>query len=145
MHLLGSAELVGATDVVVTKDGYAVVAVNGSDDSAGLWTVNVKNPRDPKPVGHLGCVGSGYDLGLWRNIAVMSIDSASGNSSTEEVGCNLDGTEGKEGIRLVDISDRRHPREVAFVETQCGSHTNVTFDHGGRGLVYVQSYPARHR
>ncbi len=142
MHLLGSAELGGANDVVVTKDGYAAVAVNGASESSGLWVVNVRNPQNPKPVGHLGCAGSGYDIGLWRNIVVMSIDSPSGNSSTEDVGCNLGGTEGREGIRLVDISDRRNPREVAFVETQCGSHTNITFEHGGRGLVYVQSYPA---
>ncbi|HVF53867.1 MAG TPA: hypothetical protein VNC78_09725 [Actinomycetota bacterium] len=142
IHLLGNAELVGATDVQVTKDGYAVVAVNGSSESAGLWVVDARDPSDPQPVGHLPCAGSGYDLGLYRNIAVMSIDSASGNSSAEDVGCNLDGSVGKEGIRLVDISDRRAPREVGFVETQCGSHTNITFARKGRVLVYVQSYPA---
>lgn len=143
MHLIGSVELPGATDVVVTPDGYAVVAVNGSDPNvAGLWTVDVRDPKNPKTVGHLPCAGSGYDIGLWRNIAVMSSDSAGGNSSTPAEGCNLGGTTGEEGIRLVDISDRRRPREVNFVVTPCGSHTNITFDHEGRGLVYVQSYPA---
>lgn len=142
MRLVGNAPLEGATDVEFTPDGYAVVAVNGSGEGAGLWTVDVRNPKKPKPVGHLPCAGSGYDLGLWRDIAVMSIDSASGNSSTKESGCNLDGTENTEGIRLVDVSNRRKPVEVAFVETACGSHTNITFEHEGRGLVYVQSYPA---
>nr|MDQ3957406.1 hypothetical protein [Actinomycetota bacterium] len=142
MRLIGNAPLEGATDVEFTDDGYAVVAVNGSGEGAGLWTVDVRNPRKPKPAGHLPCAGSGYDVGLWRDIAVMSIDSASGNSSTKEQGCNIDGTEGNEGIRLVDVSNRRRPVEVAFVETACGSHTNITFEHGGRGLVYVQSYPA---
>lgn len=142
VKLLANVPLGGANDVVFTKDGYAVVATNGSGEAAGLWIVDVRNPRKPKPVGQLPCAGSGYDVGLWKNIAVMSIDSASGNSSTAEDGCNLDGTEGTEGIRLVDISNRRDPREVAFVETPCGSHTNITFGHKGRGLVYVQSYPA---
>lgn len=140
--LLANVPLVGATDVKFTNDGYAVLTVNGAGEQAGLWVVDVRNPKKPEPIGHLPCAGSGYDVGLWNDIAVMSIDSPSGNSSTKENGCNLDGTEGQEGIRLVDISNRSKPKEVKFVVTPCGSHTNVTFDHEGRGLVYVQSYPA---
>lgn len=141
VSLLANVPLVGATDVQFTDDGYAVLTVNGSGEQAGLWVVDVRNPKKPDPVGHLACAGSGYDVGLWNDIAVMSSDSPSNNSSTEN-GCNIDGTDNQEGIRLVDISNRKKPREVKFVETPCGSHTNVTFDHKGRGLVYVQSYPA---
>ena len=32
---------------------------------------------------------------------------------------------GKEGLRIVDISDPRNPRQVGFVETECGSHTHT--------------------
>ena len=140
--LIGAVELPGATDVVLTDDGYAVQAVNGSGEAAGLWVVDVRDPAAPVPVGHLPCAGSGYDIGLWNDIAVMSIDSPSGNSSVAADGCNLEGTEGQEGIRLVDVSDRANPVEVKFLPLDCGSHTNVTFDHQGRGLVYNQSYPA---
>src|SRR5687767_3778032 len=91
MKLIGREELGGATDVEFTKDGYAVVTVNGSDNFAGLWVVDVSDPTKPRPVGHLPCAGSGYDVGLWRDVAVMSSDSASGNSSTEK-SCNKDGT-----------------------------------------------------
>ena len=141
VRLLGSAELPGATDVEFTKDGYAVMTVNGSGDQAGLWIVDVRDPENPKPMGHLPCAGSGYDLGLWKNVAVMSSDSASANSSTEG-GCNVDGTENQEGIRLVDVSDRSNPREIKFVVTQCGSHTNLVVPRGKNAYVYVQSYPA---
>src|SRR5688572_22352351 len=72
MDLLGSVVLNGATDVEFTKDGYAVVTVNGSGEFAGLWLVDVSNPAKPKAVGNLPCAGSGYDVGLWKNIAVMS-------------------------------------------------------------------------
>lgn len=139
--LIGSVDLAGATDVEFTKDGYAVMTVNGSGEFAGLWVIDVRDPSDPKPVGHLPCAGSGYDLGLWRDVAVMSSDSASGNSSTEG-GCNVDGTENQEGIRLVDISNRSRPREIKFVVTQCGSHTNLVVPRGKKAYVYVQSYPA---
>ena len=142
MRLVATVDLPGATDLEFTKDGYAVMTVNGSDAESGLWVIDVRDPLKPKKVGHLPCAGSGYDVGLVGDIAVMSSDSASGNSSTKENGCNVKGTEGQEGIRLVDVSDRAHPREVRFVETPCGSHTNITFSKGGRDLVYVQSYPA---
>lgn len=142
MTLIGQATMPGATDVELTDDGYAIQVVNGSSEWAGLWVVDVSDPTNPQAVSHLPCAGSGYDVGLWNDIAVMSIDSASGNSSTPEEGCNLDGTVGEEGIRLVDVSDRQRPVETAFLPTDCGSHTNITFDHDGRGLVYVQSYPA---
>lgn len=142
MRLVANVGLPGATDLEFTRDGYAVLTVNGSDAESGLWVIDVRTPTKPKKVGHLPCVGSGYDVGLVGDTAVMSIDSPSGNSSTAEDGCNLKGTEGREGIRLVDISNRSRPREVRFVETPCGSHTNVTFTKGGRDLVYVQSYPA---
>ena len=111
VELVGSVDLAGATDVEFTKDGYAVMTVNGSGQYAGLWVIDVRDPSDPKPVGHLPCAGSGYDVGLWRNVAVMSSDSAAQNSSTEG-GCNADGTNGQEGIRLVDISNRAEPREI---------------------------------
>ncbi|HWL64743.1 MAG TPA: hypothetical protein VNP73_02115, partial [Actinomycetota bacterium] len=142
VKLIGSTPLPGATDMEFTKDGYAVQAVNGSGEKAGLWVVDVRNPKKPKPIGHLPCVGSGYDVGLWKNIAVMSSDSASGNSSLKKDGCNVKGTDNQEGIRLVDISDRARPKEIKFVETQCGSHTNIVVPRGKKAYVYVQSYPA---
>ncbi|HYI46195.1 MAG TPA: hypothetical protein VE174_12130 [Actinomycetota bacterium] len=142
VKLVGSTPLPGATDLEFTKDGYAVMTVNGSGQDAGLWVIDVSNPKKPKRVGHLPCAGSGYDVGLWKNIAVMSSDSASGNSSTKKDGCNVKGTDGQEGIRLVDISDRKRPKEIKFVETQCGSHTNIVVPRGKKAYVYVQSYPA---
>ncbi|HEV3473370.1 MAG TPA: hypothetical protein VG408_09265 [Actinomycetota bacterium] len=141
VELLASVDLSGATDLEFTKDGYAVMTVNGSGEFAGLWVIDVSDPEDPKPVGHLPCAGSGYDVGLWRNVAVMSSDSAAQNSSTEG-GCNTEGTNGQEGIRLVDISNRAKPREIKFVTTQCGSHTNIVVPRGSKAYVYVQSYPA---
>ena len=141
MSLIGSVALAGATDIEFTKDGYAVMTVNGSGEFAGLWIIDVRNPKKPKTAGHLPCAGSGYDVGLWRNVAVMSSDSASGNSTTTG-GCNKKGTDNQEGIRLVDISNRHKPKEVKFVATQCGSHTNIVVPKGKKGYVYVQSYPA---
>lgn len=142
VSLVGKTTLPGATDLEFTKDGYVVMTVNGSSPDAGLWIIDAGDPRKPKKVGHLPCVGSGYDVGLWKNVAVMSSDSASGNSSTKEDGCNVKGTDGQEGIRLVDISDRARPKEIKFVETQCGSHTNIVVPRKEKAFVYVQSYPA---
>ncbi|MGH2730322.1 MAG: LVIVD repeat-containing protein, partial [Actinomycetota bacterium] len=142
IKMIASAELPGATDIEFTDDGYAVMTVNGSTEFAGLWVVDVRNPKLPRPLGHLPCAGSGYDVGLWKDIAIMSSDSASGNSSTKETGCNLKGTQNQEGIRLVDVSNRYRPEEIKFLPTPCGSHTNLVVPDGKRAYVYVQSYPA---
>ncbi|MDQ3941238.1 MAG: hypothetical protein M3238_07810, partial [Actinomycetota bacterium] len=48
---------------------------------------------------------------------------------------------GKEGVRIVDVSNPAKPTQVNFVETDCGSHTNVINPRGDTVYVYVMSYP----
>ncbi len=47
----------------------------------------------------------------------------------------------KEGLRIVDISNPRRPRQAGFIETECGSHTQTLVPGGKRSYIYVQSYP----
>jgi hypothetical protein len=44
-------------------------------------------------------------------------------------------------LRILDISDPTKPVQVAFVETDCGSHTHVINPAGDKIYVYIQSYP----
>jgi hypothetical protein len=48
---------------------------------------------------------------------------------------------GKEGVRIIDISDLRQPRQVGFVETDCGAHTQSLLPDGRTTYLYVMSYP----
>jgi hypothetical protein len=48
-----------------------------------------------------------------------------------------------EGIRVVSIKDKANPQQIAFVDTDCGSHTHtlVPDEKNKRLLIYVLSYP----
>lgn len=95
------------------------------------------------------CPGSQGDVSVLGNFAFVSIDSPASNSGSSPV-CNNTGTTGsatssssvgKEGIRILDIADRRNPKQVAFVETECGSHTHTLIPKGTTTYMYVNSYP----
>lgn len=92
------------------------------------------------------CPGSQGDVSIIGDYVFVSIDSPGSNDKRSAV-CNNTGTNQsnssleKEGIRIVDISDIRNPRQVAFVETECGSHTHTLVPKGDTTFMYVDSYP----
>lgn len=123
--------------------GSLIVA--GSYDGTTLWR---KSSRSPfiKQIGAHNCPGSQGDVSVLGNYAFVSIDSPSSNSGKSDV-CNNTATnrsansQGKEGIRIVDISDPTRPRQIWFMETDCGSHTHTLIPGGTTSYIYVSSYP----
>jgi hypothetical protein len=90
------------------------------------------------------CPGPQSDVSIWGKLVFVSVDSA---RSDEECGTppasapqHLTGGDWQ-GIRIVDISNRRNPRQVAAVETDCGSHTHTLVPKGRKLYIYVSSYP----
>ena len=45
----------------------------------------------------------------------------------------------RQGIRILDISDVRHPVQIGFVETDCGSHTHTIVPEEGRRVSSTTS------
>jgi hypothetical protein len=87
------------------------------------------------------CNGSQSDVSIWKTLVFVSVD---GPRQTEA--CNApSASQGSEGIRIVDVGslDSPSPAQVAFVQTDCGSHTHtlVPDEANGRVLLYVGSYP----
>lgn len=122
--------------------------VAGTYEGTALFRTQRKSP-ELKQVGFHDCPGSQGDVSIWNDIVFVSVDSPSSNNVQGET-CNNTGTTGsatsessltKEGIRVVDISNRSNPRQVGFVETACGSHTHTLVPHGDFVYMYVQSYP----
>lgn len=104
-----------------------------------------------KQIGFHACPGSQGDVSVWGKLAFVSIDSASSNNGSG-AGCNdtkangpgdvtHKNSEGLEGIRIINIKDRKHPRQVGFVQTDCGSHTHVLVPDGRKLFMYINSYP----
>ena len=104
-----------------------------------------------RQIGFHACPGSQGDVSVWGDLVFVSIDSPSSNNGG---GANCNNTKalgpgdtvnetsaGLEGVRIVDISDPRQPRQVGFVQTDCGSHTHTLVPDGRKLFIYIESYP----
>jgi hypothetical protein len=94
-----------------------------------------------KQIGFHNCPGGQGDVNVYEDLAFVSLDSP---QSSDTVGCKEPSAKksvGKEGVRILDISDPTKPVQVNFVETDCGSHTAVINPHGDTVYIYVMSYP----
>jgi len=120
----------------------------GAYEGVGLFRRLAAKPF-LKQISFYDCPGSQGDVSILGNFAFVSIDSPGSNSESSPV-CNNTGTTGsatspssvgKEGIRIINISDPTRPRQVAFVETECGSHTHTLIPKGTTTYMYVDSYP----
>ena len=124
--------------------------VAGTYEGTSLFRMRRRNP-ELKQIGFHDCPGSQGDVSIWKDVVFVSIDSPSSNNVRTKR-CNNTRTRGpkelrsansleQEGIRVVDISNRRNPRQVGFVETVCGSHTHTLVPGARYVYMYVQSYP----
>ena len=119
-------------------EGDLIVA--GSYSGTGLFRILKRAPY-VKQIGFHDCPGGQGDVSVFEDLAFVSLDSP---QSEETVGCTEKSARrsaGKEGVRVLDISNPREPRQIAFVETDCGSHTHVIFPTKKSIFIYVQSYP----
>jgi hypothetical protein len=78
--------------------------------------------------------GQQGDISIWKQYVFLSVTDS--NNYTSSTCNNTDDSAGKFGIRIVDISDPRHPRQVKFVETTCGSQMHSIVPGSG-GVVYI--------
>jgi len=137
----GPIEVPGGTDADgsdLAFEGNLIVA--GSYSGTALFKITQSAPY-LKQIGFHNCPGGQGDVNVYKNLAFVSLDSP---QSSETVGCKEPSAQksvGKEGVRILDISDPKNPVQVNFVETDCGSHTAVINPHRGTVYVYVMSYP----
>lgn len=114
----------------------------------GFRILSIADKKNPKEIGQFVCPGPQADVSIWKDLVFVSVDSprigpecGARGATTAEV---LAG-QGFEGIRIVSISDPRRPEQIAFVRTDCGSHTHTLIPDLGRRsprlLLYVSSYP----
>ncbi|HET7728134.1 MAG TPA: hypothetical protein VFK54_12505 [Candidatus Limnocylindrales bacterium] len=113
----------------------------------GFRVLDIGNPAAPVELGQFSCRSNQGDVSVWKSLVFVSVDSpvdrpecaGAAAAPTTQV------TTGQayEGIRVVSIADPANPRQLAFVDTECGSHTHtlVPDEANDRILLYVLSYP----
>jgi hypothetical protein len=129
------------TDIAFWGD----IAVAGNQSPGGFRLIQLPNARDRAPVltelAQFSCNGGQSDVSIWKTLAFVSIDGP----RTSEACDAGSASQGFEGIRVVDLGslDAPTPTQVAFVRTDCGSHTHtlVPDEANERVLIYVLSYP----
>lgn len=136
LALEGSVTALGAD---LAFQGNLLVA--GTYQGTVFYRILPKKKGYLKQVGLHACPGAQGDVSIMGKYLFVSIDSTGSNTGSGPLCNNTDESVEKEGIRIVDISDLRQPKQVKFVETPCGSHTHTLVPDGATTYVYVLSYP----
>jgi hypothetical protein len=99
-------------------------AFQGNFNGFQVW--DISNPANPKVRASHVCPGGQGDPSVYRNLLFISVEETRGR-----VDCGTQGVkdtvsaERFRGVRIFDISDIDHPRQVAAVQTCRGSHTHT--------------------
>lgn len=125
-----------ATDIAF-QGRYAFVG-----NYIGFVIYDIHNPRRPTIVTQVICPGGQNDVSVYGDLLFLSTDSSRSDDSCRSVGQSPVAPEAWEGIKIFDISDKRHPAYLKSVETDCGSHTHTLVpDPAGTSVyIYVSSY-----
>jgi len=123
------------TDIAFWGD----VAVAGNLSPGGFRLLELPALTE---LAQFNCNGSQSDVSIWRTLVFVSVDGPRQTAACDSPSAS---PQGVEGIRIVDLGslDSPSPTQIAFVQTDCGSHTHtlVPDEANGRVLLYVESYP----
>ncbi|MFI7447267.1 LVIVD repeat-containing protein [Nonomuraea sp. NPDC049714] len=117
------------TDLAFQGD-YAFVGNFG-----GFSIYDISDPTAPKTVSQVACPAQQNDVSVHGDLLILSVDeprSGEGCDSTDQ-------ERAWEGLRIFDISDKKSPKYVSSVATDCGSHTHTMVPKDDKLYVYVSS------
>ncbi|GAA4518546.1 hypothetical protein GCM10023096_38010 [Nonomuraea ferruginea] len=108
----------------------------------GFSIYDIKNPKKTKVVSSVVCPGGQMDISVYGDLVFGSVDSSRNDDSCNSTGQSAAVKESWEGIRIFDVRDKKNPRYIKSVETNCGSHTHTLVpDRRGKNVyLYISSY-----
>ncbi|MEP7177030.1 MAG: hypothetical protein ABI860_10810, partial [Gemmatimonadales bacterium] len=112
-------------------------AIQGSYGGYQVW--NISDPAKPVLKTAFVCPASQSDVSVYRNLLFVSGEGLGGRLDCGTQGVqDTVSAERLRGLRIFDISDIEHPRNVGSVQTCRGSHTHsVLVDPKDSANVYV--------
>jgi hypothetical protein len=158
-HWVDAAEAISNLDLVAHKDrpaGYFDPASRGDLSFAntdiafrdnflfqgnghGVMIWDITDPANPTLRSATVCPGGQGDVSVYGTLLFVSTEGLSGRIDCGGQGVpDTVSAERLRGVRIYDISDLDHPKQVAAVQTCRGSHTNtVVPDPVDKNVVYV--------
>jgi hypothetical protein len=95
----------------------------------GVNIYDIGTGKKPKLLASIVCPGGQGDVSIRGHLLMMSVEQTRGR-----IDCGMQGvttpvsTERFRGVRIFDITDMKHPKQVAAVQTCRGSHTHTVVD-----------------
>ena len=130
-----SDQFVDVTNSDLAFNGH--YAIQGNYNGWQIW--DISNPSKPSLTDAYVCPASQSDVSTYKNLLFVS-----GENLSARLDCGTEGVEDSvstdrlRGIRIFDISDIAHPRNVGNVQTCRGSHTHsLLVDPKDPANVYV--------
>src|SRR3954469_21553631 len=128
-------KFVGSTNSDLAFTGN--YAIQGNYNGFQVW--DISNPSKPTLKDAYVCPASQSDVSVYHNLLFVS-----GENLAARLDCGTQGvedtvsTERLRGLRIFDISDIAHPKNVGNVQTCRGSHTHTLLvDPKDRDNVYI--------
>jgi hypothetical protein len=106
----------------------------------GFNVYDIENRGDPRLVASVVCPGGQGDVSVYRNLLFMSVEQVRGRVDCGTQGVQTEISDERfRGVRIFDISDLGHVKQIAAVQTCRGSHTHtlvVDPDDGANVYIY---------
>ncbi|MEP6691744.1 MAG: hypothetical protein ABJD07_11355, partial [Gemmatimonadaceae bacterium] len=130
-----SEKFVGSTMSDIAFNGNYVI--QGSYNGYQIW--DISNPSQPALKVANFCPASQSDVSSYKNLLFVSAEGNTGRIDCGDQGVkDTVSAERIRGVRIFDISDIAHPKNVANIQTCRGSHTHtVLVDPKDKENIYV--------
>ncbi|MFI6323055.1 LVIVD repeat-containing protein [Nonomuraea sp. NPDC050556] len=99
---------------------------------SGFTIYDISTPTAPKVVSSVSCPGAQNDVSVYGDLLFLSVDEPQGDDACK-------GKEGDdwEGLRIFDVSDKKDPKYVTSIATECGSHTHTMIPGADADTLYI--------
>lgn len=119
------------TDLAFQGD-YAFVGNYG-----GFTVHDIGDPAHPKAIARVSCPGGQNDISVSGDLLFLSVDEPRTDDTCRSQTGDPAMTSAWEGIRIFDIADKSHPKYLAAVQTECGSHTHAIVPGKSKDTLYL--------
>ncbi len=130
-----SGKFLGSTNSDLAFKGNYVI--QGNYNGYQIW--DISNPAAPSLRLSNYCPASQSDVSVYKNLLFVSAEGNTGRIDCGDQGVKETVSDARiKGVRIFDITDIEHPKNVANVQTCRGSHTHtVVVDPNDKDNVYV--------